>query len=180
MRRNTDGIVLALLVTAACAASAASCAADRADALDALRRRGDEFCFGRTYDASHMARHGSQRLSAFFLFRDFSPDPLSEDKPIPRERLIAIDKGARHRKLDVLKRDRAGPIKHTELTCEAIDREFACSGESGEGEYAALEVRTSRNALLVKNGLESDRYTLGLLPISTCLAWRDRARPKWV
>lgn len=180
MRKNTGSIAQVLLVTAACAVSTASRAADGADALDALRRRGDEFCFGRTYDASHMARHRTQRLSAFFLFRDFSPDPLSEDKPIPRDRLIAIDKSTTHRTLDVLKRNRAGRIERSELRCDVNDREVTCSGDSGEGEDGVLEVRTSRDALLVKNGLESERYALGPLPISTCLAWRDRARPKWV
>jgi hypothetical protein len=175
---STAPVWLALV---ACVVSVASSAAqETAGALAVLRGRADEFCFGRTYDAAHMARHRQQRLSAFFLFRDFSPDPLSEDKPIPRERLIAIDKSSTHRQVDVLSRDRAGRVSHsTNLSCEESGGEFRCAGTSVD-EDAVLEVRPSQNSLLVKNGLETGRYELRPQPIGTCLAWRDRARPSWV
>jgi hypothetical protein len=168
------------LAMVACAVSAHLSAAQEATgALAVLRGRGDEFCFGRTYGVSHMAQRRQQRLSAFFLFNDFSPDPLSEDKPIPRERLIAIDKRKQHRALEVLKRDRAGRISRTDVDCEELDGEFTCSSSAAD-EEAVLEVSPSRNALAVKNGLERQRYRLHALPIGTCLAWRDRARPNWV
>jgi hypothetical protein len=166
------------LAIVAFAVSAASSAAQGADAVAALRARGHEFCFGRTYDTSDMALH-RQRLSAFFLFRDFSPDPLSEDKPIPREQLIAIDRSSKHRTVEVLRQSWAGRVTHTVVECEDVRGEFTCSGTSAD-EDTVLESRPSRHSLIVKNGLETDRYRLQPRPISTCLAWRDRARPSWV
>lgn len=159
--------------------AASSMARETPDALDALRARGKEFCYGRIYSSAHMARHRQQRLSAFFLFRDFSPDPFAEDKQIPRERLIAIDKSSVPRKIDVVSRNRAGRTSHWDLDCEETDGEFTCAGSSAD-EDSVLEIRPSQRALLVKNGLEEARYRLVPLPVSTCLAWRDRARPSWV
>jgi hypothetical protein len=159
--------------------AASSMAQETTDALDALRERGKEFCFGRINSSAHMARHKQQRLSAFFLFRDFSPDPFAENKPIPRERLIVIDKSSAPRKIDVVSRNRAGRISHWDLDCEETNGEFTCSGSSAD-EDSVLEIRPSKGALLVKNGLEEARYRLVPLPVSTCLAWRDRARPSWV
>jgi hypothetical protein len=151
------------------------------DALDALRGRGEEFCFGRTYDAAQLVRSKRQALSGLFVFRDFSGDPLSEDKPMTREQSMAREQNAARPTFDVIRRYRGGRIKYSDGTCEETRDGVDCSPDSEELAEFALELRASGDKLVAKNGLdEKVAYQLERLPLSVCRSWRDRARPEWV
>jgi hypothetical protein len=151
------------------------------DALSALRSRGEEFCFGRTHDAAQLARNKRQALSGLFVFRDFSGDPLSEDKPMTREQSMAREQKAARPTFDVIRRYRGGRIKHSDGTCEVTRDGVDCSPDSEELAEFALELRASGDKLVAKNGMdEKVAYRLERLPLSTCRNWRDRARPEWV
>jgi hypothetical protein len=165
---------LAVLALFGMAAPGVSIAAE--DAARTLRNQGEEFCFGRTYDAAQLGRNKRQNLSALFVFRDFSRDPLSEDKPVTREQAAAQPR------FEVIRRYRDGRIKHvSESACEETRAGVDCSPGSEELAEYALALRASGGALVAKNGLEEKlRYQLERLPLSACRGWRDRARPEWV
>ena len=165
-----------------CILSAGPLAAAEAGASTTLRSRGEEFCFGRTYNSVHMARHKRQHLSALFVFKDFSGDPVSEDKPVTREHATATDKTASDLKVSVVRQYRKSRIHQSESACEATQGGiFDCPAGSEELAEFNLELRANGDALMAKNGLETDGpYRLDRLPLAACRAWRDRARPQWV
>lgn len=167
-----------------CMVSAApeAAAAESAGASQILRSRGEPFCFGRSYSTNHMAQRKRQTLSALFIFKDFSPDPLSEDKPITPERLIADDKAAAEQiAFSVLRRYRDGRMAHFSSRCEeSSDGGIECPAASELAEFE-LTLRPDGGGLIARDGLDGNaRYRLERLPLSTCLNWRDRARPPWV
>jgi hypothetical protein len=168
---------LALLISA-CAGMPAALAADPGAAL---RTRGTEFCFGRVYDAAHMARHKRQPFSAMHVFKSFTDDPLSEDKPVAREERIARDKKNGMMSVTVVRRDRAGKSDDVWLGCGESRGRFQCSMSSEEFAHLNLELRPSGDGFLATSGLDrKEVYRLAPLPMSECLAARDAARPAWV
>jgi hypothetical protein len=162
-------------------AAPAGAMAENADASQILKSRGEPFCFGRSYPANHMARHKRQTLAALFIFKDFSPDPLSEDKPVAPERLIADDKGAGDIAFSVLRHYRDGRMAHFPNRCEASrDGGVECPATSEMVEFE-LNLRADGGGVIARDGLDRDTsYRLERLPLNTCLKWRDRARPPWV
>src|SRR5690349_16150923 len=50
-----------------------------------------EACFGRVYDAAHLAAHPKQRVTSFHLTRQFKPDPNLEFDPTPEDELKDVD-----------------------------------------------------------------------------------------
>jgi hypothetical protein len=165
---------LALLLLAPAAAQAA-------DAGAALRTRGTEFCFGRVYDAAHMAQHKRQPYAAIHVFKSFTDDPLSEDKPVTREERIAQAKKNGMMSISVVRRDRAGKSDDAWLGCGESRGRFQCSMSSEEYAHLNLELRPSGDGFLATSGLDREEvYRLAPLPMSQCLAARDAARPAWV
>ena len=116
------------------------------------------------------------------MFKDFSSDPLNEDKPVTREQSIAIEQKAARPTFHIIRRYRGGRIKHSDSACdEASGGAFDCSPDSEELAEYALEFRAAGDKLIAKNGLdEKVTYQLERLPLSACQTWRDRARPEWV
>jgi hypothetical protein len=155
--------------------------AESADAAQILKSRGESFCFGRAYSTDHMARRKRQTLSALFIFKDFSPDPLSEDKPVAPERLIADDKAAGEIAFSVLRRYRDGRMAHFTSECEESSDGWIECPAAGELAEFGLALRPDAGGLAVRYSIDGGaRYRLERLPLSTCLGWRDRARPPWV
>jgi hypothetical protein len=164
------GLLLAALVLLPSAALAA-------DAAGALRRGGVELCFGRVYGADHMKRHKRQPLSAIHVFKSFTMDPLREDKPVPREKMIASDNQAS--KVSIVRRARDGKIDDVELPCdETKPNVFVCSPDSEQLADLRLELRAKGELVHARSGLDTKEvYRLAPRPLAECLAWRDKARP---
>ena len=51
--------------------------ADEEERPDAFPR-GEETCFGRVYDDEHLKAHPDQTVTSFYLWHEFSADPLRE------------------------------------------------------------------------------------------------------
>lgn len=172
MRRLALPVLICLMPVTAFAAD---------DVASILRDRGEEFCFGRTFDGVDLARNRRQKLSALFVFRDFSVDPLSEDKPLTREQAKALEQKAARPTLNIVRQYRNGSVKHSESACESGDTMLDCSPDSEELADYALELRAAAGKLIAKNGLEEKvTYQLEKMPMNACRGWRDRARPDWV
>ena len=50
-----------------------------------------EACFGRAYDAAHLAAHPKQRVTSFHIVRQFKDDPNLEVDPTPEQEWKEID-----------------------------------------------------------------------------------------
>src|SRR5262245_4060044 len=48
-----------------------------------------EVCYGRQYDAAHLARHPRQKVTALYLFRSLIADPEDEERPKSRAAIAA-------------------------------------------------------------------------------------------
>jgi hypothetical protein len=155
-------------------------AAIAADAGATLRSKGVELCFGRVYDAGHMTRHKRQPLSAIHVFKSFTMDPLSEDKPVPREKMIAADEHVS--KAWIIRRARDGKLDDVQFPCSEIKPSvFECSRGDEEFPVRRLELRASGDKVFARSGLDTKEvYRLESRPLAECLAWRDKARPDWV
>jgi hypothetical protein len=155
--------------------------ADAGDAAGALRDRGEEFCFGRSYDGAHLARNRRQKLLALFVYRDFSGDPLSEDKPLTRDQAKTRERNAARPTFNIIRQYRGGRIQRSESACESDGDAIDCSPDSEELADYALVLRAAGDKLNAKNGQEQKTgYPLERMPMSVCRSWRDRARPGWV
>ena len=172
--------------------------------LDAFPR-GDEVCYGRAYDAAHLARHPRQRMSAFHFFKSLTPDPMKEEGNRGRAAEVAHDrKGTGARWLSVLVRfkDRSGKIYKQEVECQGDGDGFHCSRDCDGGGFTAraagtrlfLSQEKSGQGLRLATACDPDdegegrrldpkedatAWTLERLPASACHAERDAARPSW-
>lgn len=121
--------------------------------LTATFPAGEEVCFGRAYDAAHLARHPRQRLSAFHLFKALTPDPQREEAEHPRAVQVAKDRngekvgiwseGARWLSVRVRFRDEA-KVYRQEVECTGADgARFYCGRDCDGGGFGATRTGTS-------------------------------------
>jgi hypothetical protein len=82
---------LSLLLFLAAAAPVAAQTEKKASPLPSHLPLATEACFGRVYDAKHLASHPKQQVTAFHLSREFRSDPHSEDEPSSEEDMKDYD-----------------------------------------------------------------------------------------
>ena len=89
MRRHAIGLAMLMLLAPSCASLAQE--PPRTSPLPDHMPLGKEACYGRVYDAAHLKKHPKQRVTAFHLFRDFTPDPNTETPLENHQALIDSD-----------------------------------------------------------------------------------------
>jgi hypothetical protein len=108
-----------------------------------------EACFGRVYDAAHLASHPKQRVASFHLAREFKGDPNAEAEPSPEQEMKDVD-GEYGRVLVnayVRFRDRKG-IYANGLSCGKSDGKVSCSIDCDGGSF---DLKASGQSLLLEN-----------------------------
>jgi len=160
-----------------------------------------EACFGRVYDADHLRRHPKQRVTSFYLSRDFAFDSGAEELFLTREELLAIDgdNGMALVNAYVRFRDRPGTF-YNALACKRYDGTIRCSIDCDGGNF---KLRTAGKSLLldnegfvvtggcgapdderdlsdyVKPGEDDRVFRLDPQPAVQCAAMRDSLKPAW-
>lgn len=186
----------AALAVVACAAHAE----ERASPLPDRMPVATEACFGRDYDAGHLAAHPQQRVTGLYLFRDFTPDPNAEIEYESPATLRNDDGSGGRINLDayVRLRDRKGVYSNT-FSCSRGDGSdvfcaIDCDGGSfrlqGKGE--GLELRNDGFVVVggcgasetdqsrgehVQPGADDKVFRLSPQPLAACTAIRDAQRP---
>ncbi|HWV51473.1 hypothetical protein [Pseudorhodoplanes sp.] len=164
---------------------------------------GQEVCFGRVYDAAHLKKHPKQRVTAFHLFRDFTPDPNKETPQDTRETLVAEDGDGGIRVTAYVRfRDRPG-LFFNGLHCgmsvdgDKVSCGIDCDGGGfflkDAGKSLLLENRgfvvvggcgasedEEENRDFVKPGADDKIFRLDPLPAAQCRALEDSRKPAWV
>ena len=167
--------------------------------------RGEEVCYGRVYDAAHLARHPRQRMSAFHFFKSLTPDPLKEEGYRDRKGEIARDRkeaGARWLSVLVRFKDTQGKLYKQEVECQGGPDQFYCRRDCDGGGFLVrpssggllLSQEPSMQGLRLAAACDPDEegegarldpkedvtlWALEPLPMSACHAERDAARPTW-
>jgi hypothetical protein len=107
-----------------------------------------EACFGRVYDAAHLAAHPKQRVTGFYIAREFNDDPNLETDPI-REQWKESD-GEYGRVLVnayVRFRDRKG-VYSNGLSCGQNEGKVFCAIDCDGGSF---NLKPSGQSLLLEN-----------------------------
>lgn len=177
-------------------------AQERASPLPSHLPLGKEACFGRDYDAAHLASHPKQRVTSFYLFRDFSPDTSAEAPPLSRDELIAADGSDGNVGVTayVRFRDRQGLFWNS-LSCRRSDDGTVRCGVDCDG--GGFKLRAEDQSLLVENegfvvvggcgasedereredvvkpGADDRVFRLDSKPVAACAAVRDAHVPAW-
>jgi hypothetical protein len=161
---------------------------------------GTEACFGRTYDAAHLASHPKQRVTSFHLFRDFTPDPSKETPQSTPEQLRSEDgEGGIHVTAFVRFRDKPG-LFWNGLECQRSGGAVHCGIECDGGGF---RLRGSDTSLLLENegfvvvggcgasederdlsdfvspGADDKVFRLDAKPVAECRALEDSRKPAW-
>jgi hypothetical protein len=116
----------------------------------ALFPRGQEACFGRTYDAAHLKVNPKQRVASFFLFKKLRPDPLSEWDDASADEMRAQDLDPKQSLgLDVILRlrDRPGLFLQS-FECHGDDKTGHCSIDCDGGSF---NMKPAGGAMMVEN-----------------------------
>jgi hypothetical protein len=161
-----------------------------------------EACFGRVYDPKHLAGHPKQRVTSFYLSREFKPDPQSEHEPSPEDEMKEHD--GEYGNVPVTAyvrfRDRKG-VYANGLTCRRNDNGVVFCGVECDG--GSFHLRTSGPSLLLENkgfvvvggcgasederedtevvspGADDKLFRLDPKPVAACLAEREAMAPVW-
>lgn len=161
-----------------------------------------EACFGRVYDAKHLAGHPKQRVTSFHLSREFRSDPHSEEEPSSEAEMKDYD--GEHASVLVTAyvrfRDRRG-VYMNGLTCRKNDSGVVFCGVDCDG--GSFNLRPSGASLLLENrgfvvvggcsasedereneehvrpGADDKVFRLDPKPFAACLAERDAMAPVW-
>jgi len=191
------------VLLAAMAATPAAAQQDRKETpLPAHMPLRTEACFGRVYDAKHLASHPKQRVTSFHLSREFKPDPYSEHEPSPEEEMKLIDGDYGNVLVTAYVRFRDRPHVYANgLTCRKNDEGTVFCGVECDG--GRIDLRTSGQSLLIENSgfvvvggcdaSEDDRenttvvspgaddkvFRLDPKPIAACMAEREAMAPVW-
>ena len=178
-------------------------AQDRASPLPRHLPLGQEACFGRVYDAAHLKKHPRQRVTAFHLFRDFTPDENKETPQESRETLVAEDGDGGIRVTAYVRfRDRPGLFFNglhcgSSLTGGKVRCGIDCDGGGfflkDGGKSLLLENQgfvvvggcgasedEEENRDFVKPGADDKVFRLEPLPAAQCRALEDSRKPIWV
>lgn len=114
---------------------------------------GQEACFGRVYDAQHLAAHKKQRVTAMHIFKDLSADPMKEDPPETAQEILERDgnDGSFGIAAYVHFRDKPGKLFHHWLSCNGFDNgPTTCSIDCDGGSFVLKE--SGPSLLLQNNG----------------------------
>lgn len=192
----------AALTVATLAMSCAAAAQERASPLPEHLPLGQEACFGRVYDAAHLKKHPKQRVTAFHLFRDFTPDPNKETPQEARETLVADDGDGGIRVTAYVRfRDRPGLFFNglhcgSSLNGDKVRCGIDCDGGGfflkGAAKSLLLENQgfvvvggcgaseeEEENTDVVKPGADDKVFRLDPLPAAQCRALEDSRKPTW-
>lgn len=186
----------AMLLLAALPAAAQ----DRVSPMPRLMPLETEACFGRAYDAAHLAAHPKQRVTSFHLSREFESDPMREDEPTTPEEWKAMD-GQNNSILVtayVRFRNKRG-VYSNGLSCHKVDDGgvlcgIDCDGGSFKLTEAGDALRLENNGFVVVGGCgasEDDQentehvspgaddkvFRLDRKPVAACKAERDAMAP---
>ncbi|HRF09317.1 MAG TPA: hypothetical protein PL193_11855 [Xanthobacteraceae bacterium] len=161
---------------------------------------GKEVCYGRVYDASHLAKHPKQLVTSLHVFRDLDPDQNTEDTPQTREEVLKNDgEGGVNVSAFVRFKNRKG-VFWNGLTCnKSADGKFVRCGIDCDG--GSFELRTRGKNLHLTNegfvliggcgaseeeyenqlsflpGADDKTFLLEPLPLAQCAALRDQVKP---
>lgn len=161
-----------------------------------------EACFGRVYDAAHLASHPKQRVTSFHLSREFKSDPNAEFEPAPEQEMKDVD-GEYGRILVyayVRFRDRKG-VYSNGLSCHKTDDGKIMCGVDCDG--GSFLLRPQGQSLLLENngfvvvggcgasedeqeneehvspGADDKLFRLDQRPVAACMAERAAMAPVW-
>lgn len=161
-----------------------------------------EACFGRVYDAKHLAGHPKQQVTAFHLSREFKPDLQSENEPGTEEEAKKSDGeyGRINVSVYVRFRGRKGVYANS-LNCGKRDDGVITCGVDCDG--GSFHLRPSGSSLLLENngfvvvggcGASEDEreneahvttstddklFRLDAKPFAACMGERDAMAPAW-
>jgi hypothetical protein len=164
---------------------------------------GKEACFGRVYDARHLAAHSKQRVTAMHIFKDLSADSTKEDPPATAQEIRERDGGDGNFAVTayVYFRDKPGKLFHHWLSCNSFEGErVTCSIDCDGGSFNLKEDGSSlllqNNGFVVIGGCgESEEeaeqrdfvspgaddrvFRLDPEPLKVCTALRDSLKPAY-
>lgn len=188
--------LLALVASLSCANAQEKKASPLPSHLPLLK----EACFGRVYDAAHLASHPKQRVTAFHLSREFTADPFTEDPSWdPKElRNFDGDDGRILVTAYVRFRDRQGVFSNG-LSCVRNDNGTVRCGIDCDGGSFNLKAggpsillenegftvvggcgaseEDQDNLEIVKPGADDKLFRLDPRPVAACVAERDARAP---
>jgi hypothetical protein len=158
-----------------------------------------EACFGRAYDAAHLSAHPKQRVTSFYLVRQFKDDPNLEVDPTPEQEWKEID--GEHGYVVVTAyvrfRDKKG-VYSNGLTCRQNDGKVFCGIDCDGGSF---NLKPSGQSLLLENngfvvvggcgasedereneeyvrpGADDKTFRLDPKPFAACMAEREAMAP---
>lgn len=161
-----------------------------------------EACFGRSYDAAHLAAHPKQRVTSFYLSREFKEDENLEFDPTPEQELKGNDGeyGRVSVNAYVRFRDRKG-VYTNGLSCgKGDDGKVHCGIDCDGGSF---NLKASGQSLLLENqgfvvvggcgasedeqeneehvspGTDDKVFRLDPKPVSACMTERAAMAPAW-
>jgi hypothetical protein len=193
--------IVLILLAAVLGLTAPALAQERTSPLPSHLPLRTEACFGRVYDADHLRRHPKQRVTTFFLSRDFASDPGAEEVFTTREELLDIDgdNGLALINAYVRFRDRPGTFYNV-LACMRYEGTVRCGIDCDGGMF---KLRTAGKSLLldnegfvvtggcgapdderdlsdyVKPGEDDRVFRLDPQPLPQCAAVRNSLKPAW-
>jgi len=191
---------LALTTALVIAFTAAARAEDKSSPLPDKMPVAKEACFGRDYDASHLAAHLQQRVTSLYLFRDFTPDPNAEVEYESPATLRDNDGSDGRINLDayVRLRDRKGVYTNTFSCSHGDGGDVLCAIDCDGGSFRlssrgdGLELHNEGFVVVggcgasetdqsheehVQPGADDKIFRLTPRPIAACAAIRDAQRP---
>lgn len=197
---NVFALALALCATAPGSARAK----DEGSPLPLHFPVGKNACFGRIYDARHLADHPKQRVTSFYLFRDLTPDLAKEDRPdTPEERRVASGADGNFSLMAYVRfRDKPGKLFWHSLGCHKTENGNTRCGIDCDGGSFVLKPQ-DRSLLLENNGFtviggcgesedeaeerdfvapgaDDKLFRLEPKEVSACTATRDALKPAYV
>jgi hypothetical protein len=159
-----------------------------------------EICFGRTYDAKHLASHPKQRVTSIHLFRDFTPDTNSELPPDDKKSLMEPDgdDGRVNLSAYVRLRDKKGVYSNMFSCTKSEKGDVLCGIDCDGGSFrlktagTALDLSNEgfvvvggcggneedhANSVFVQPGQDDKSFRLAPQPLNACIAEREAMKP---
>ncbi|WP_315835518.1 hypothetical protein [Bradyrhizobium prioriisuperbiae] len=192
----------AVLATLMCAFAIPAHADEKSSPLPTQMPIGQQACFGRDYDANHLASHPKQRVTSLYLFRDFTPDTNSEFEPDSPDSLRENDgvDGRIGINAYVRLRDRKGVYSNS-FSCSKSDSggvscAIDCDGGSFRLKSAGESLDLANEGFVVvggcgsseeddnkredvRPGVDDKQFRLSPQPLAACIAIRDTQRPAY-
>jgi len=158
-----------------------------------------DVCYGESFDADQLASQPTRKVADFHIFRDFSPDPTSEEEPSSLKEMRDLDgfNGNIALTAYVRFRDRKGAYWNW-LSCRGNDSVFCalpCDGGGFTLEPNGAGLDPDNEGFVVVGGCgasedeaeqqqfvspETDRlFSLVRKPVAECAAIRDSLKPIW-